>query len=266
MSLQTFKKKSVIRFGANVSGKNPGGYWLPQGPFGRNNTINSVMLKEDINHFGPVGFSINGGHRNKGRVGQESKMSKNGTPYRGIYAVGWGGTHGRYPYTEPVLNACFPKIEINGNMFKYIKPSVLSNYGMLRQKYKWAYNGQFPNNTVQPNYGTSNLSDNTSQGLYVQTKSAGNDCVVDINNVQKYEGYKVQCGPFNCQTTPARGYKFNVASSNGPYTKNIRVPQTASQYTLRIQRKCADPLPYQKPYPPATNGDNCNQSNQLILL
>ena len=37
-------------------------------------------------------------------------------------------------------------------------------------------------------------------------------------------------------------------------------PQTSSQHTLRIQRKCANPLPTQKPYPYAVNGDACNST------
>ena len=37
MSLVAFKKKSVIQYGSNRSGKPPGGYWLPQGPFGNGN-------------------------------------------------------------------------------------------------------------------------------------------------------------------------------------------------------------------------------------
>ena len=34
MSLTAFKRKSVINYGSKRSGKAPGGYWLPQGPFG----------------------------------------------------------------------------------------------------------------------------------------------------------------------------------------------------------------------------------------
>jgi len=259
MSIVAFKRKSVIQYGANVSGrKPPGGYWLPQGPFGTPGTTNSVMLKQASEHYGPVGFSINGGHRSKGAVGQNMKFSKNGTPYRGVYAIGWGGTNGRYPYTQPVLNACLPRVEVEGNQEKYIKPSVLSTYGMLRKKYKWVYNGQYPNCIFKPDYGTSNLSDNTSQGLYVQTLSAANDCVVDTNDTVKYVGHIINCGSSNCQTTPARGYTYNIQAANGPYTKFLHIPQTAGQHTLRIQRKCADPRPDQKPYPPATNGNICS--------
>ena len=60
MSLTTFKKKSVINYGSKRSGISPGGYWLPQGPFGHATKV----LKEAIHNYGAVGFSINGGHRN----------------------------------------------------------------------------------------------------------------------------------------------------------------------------------------------------------
>lgn len=260
MSIVAFKRKSVIRYGANVSGKPPGGHWLPQGPFGSPQTFNSVMLKQAIEYVGPEGFSINGPHRNVGRVGQDMKFSKNGTPFRGVYAIGWGGTGGRYPYSQPVLNAGPAKIDVLGNQEKYVKQSVLSTYGMLRQKYRWAYSGQYPNYWVQPNYGTSNLSDNTSQGLYIHTKSAANDTVVDTNDAAKYVGHIVSCGSTGCQTTPARGYTFNIQTANAPYTKNLRIPQTAAQHTLRIQRRCANPTPAQKPFPGPTNGDSCNNS------
>jgi hypothetical protein len=260
MSIVAFKKKSVIKYGSNVSGKPPGGYWLPQGPFGLPGSLNSVMLKENVKHFGYEGFSINGGHRNVGGVGQNMKFSKNGTPYRGVYAIGWGGTNGRYPISEPDLVMPPVKAEVLGTQLAYIKPSVLSTRGMLRQKYRWIYNGQYPNYWVQPNYGTSNLSDNTSQGLYVETKSAANDCVVDTNDEAKYVNHIVHCGPFGCQTTDARGYTFSIQQANAPYTKFLHIPQTASQYTLRVQRKCANPTPRQKPFPYATNGDTCNNT------
>ena len=260
MSLTAFKRKSVIMYGSNISGKAPGGYWLPQGPYGLPGSINSVMLNQDSKTWGPVGFSINGGRRSPGNIGKDMKFSKNGTPFRGIHAIGWGGTGGRYPYSEPVFNVCRVLTSGQGTQFESIKPSVLSTRGMLRKKYRWIYSGQYPNYWVQPNYGTSNLSDNTSQGMYIQTKSAANDCVVDTNDTPKYVDYFVRGGPFGCQPTPARGYTFNVQQSNAPYTKFLHVPQTSGQYTLRIQQKCADPTPKQKPFPYATNGDSCNNT------
>jgi hypothetical protein len=37
--------------------------------------------------------------------------------------------------------------------------------------------------------------------------------------------------------------------SSAAYTKNIKIPIDASQQTLRVQRRCANPKPWQKPFP-----------------
>jgi ATP/ADP translocase len=65
----------------------------------------------------------------------------------------------------------------------------------------------------------------------------------------KYIGHIVTCGSTQCQSTPARGYTMGIMQSNAPYTKNIKIPIDASQQTLRIQRRCTNPDPLQKPFP-----------------
>lgn len=136
MSLTAFKKKSVIQYGSKRSGKPPGGVWLPQGPFGSA----TVALQGAINTYGNSGFSINGGTRNVGYIGKESKFSKSGTPFRGTQPIGWGGTYGKYVSPEPVFNST--EVDTLGTQYMYIKPSVLSTRGMLRKRYRWVYNGQ----------------------------------------------------------------------------------------------------------------------------
>lgn len=253
MSLATFKRKSIVaQHGSKVSGKPPGGHWLNQGPFGRPTSTNSLIFIDGTKNYGAVGFSLNGGRRNVGYVGQSMAMSKNGTSFRGVYPRGWGGTCGQYFEAEPVLN--WAQARTLGNQYKYIKPTVLSDFGMFRKKYKWAYYGKYPNYTVQPNYGSSNLSDNASQGVYLHNLSAASDCVVDTNSTEKYIGHVKRCGAFGCGTTSAK-YTYNVSSANAPYTKILYQPQTSSQHTLRIQRKCANPSALQKPIPGPTNGD-----------
>jgi hypothetical protein len=237
MSLVAFKKKSVIQYGSKRSGKPPGGYWLTQGPFGSSNIDNN---------YGPVGFSLNGGTRNVGYIGKTYKMSKSGTPFRGLYPVGWGGTYGTYKQADPLLNST--EIITKGDEFMYIKPSVLSTYGMLAKKYRWIHSGQYPNYWVQPVFGASTQSDTKSQGNYLQAKSAANMCVIDVNDQDKYIGYRVRCGPTNCSTTTAK-YKYNDMASNAPYTKTIKQPIDSSQYTLYIQRGCQNPKGSQKPFP-----------------
>jgi hypothetical protein len=269
MSLTAFKRKSVINYGSKRSGTAPGGVWLPQGPFGHSTT----GLQLAIHNPGPVGFSINGGHRNVGGVGRDMKMSKSGTPYRGTQPIGFGGTFGKYPSAtlvgsvsngiqstglapnahskqpavEPVLNSRI--VDTMGTQYMYIKPSVLSTYGMLDKKYRWAYYGQYPNYWVQPNY-TGNQTDTASQWLYIQNKAAANTCNLKVNNVGTYEGHYVGCSPTLC--TPGRstaGFKFNDMTRNAPYTKTLKQPVSYGQYNLYLTRGCNNPIGPQKPFP-----------------
>ena len=269
MSLTTFKKKSVINYGSKRSGIAPGGVWLPQGPFGHA----TQALKAAINTYGSAGFSINGGHRNIGGVGRDMKMSKSGTPYRGTYPVGWGGTYGRYPsavlvgnskysstgvvsnskstVVEPVLNSRV--VDTMGTQYLYIKPSVLSTKGMLEKRFKWINNGQYPNYWVQPNY-TGNQTDSASQLLYIQNKAAANICNLKVNNVGSYEGNIKSTGPTLC--TPGRStamFTYGDMARNGPYTKTLYQPVSYGQYNLYITRGCNNPVGQQKPFPYAVS-------------
>lgn len=283
MSLTAFKRKSVINYGSKRSGKAPGGYWLPQGPFGHA----TEALKEAIQNYGAVGFSINGGHRNIGGVGRDMKMSKSGTPYRGTQPIGWGGTFGKYPSAtivgntsqqssgavpnahskqaavQPVLNSRI--VDTMGTQSQYIKPSVLSNYGMLDKKYRWAWYGKYPNFWVQPNY-TGNQTDSGSQWLYIQNKAAANTCSLNVNNVGTYENHFVGCGPTLC--TPGRStarFKYNDMVRNAPYTKNLYQPVSYAQYNLYLTRGCNNPVGAQKPFPYAvTTGSSQSASGSSI--
>jgi hypothetical protein len=266
MSLTAFKNKSVINYGSKRSGKAPGGYWLPQGPFGHftNN------LKSAIHNYGAVGFSINGGRRNVGYVGKTYKMSKSGTPYRGTQPIGWGGTYGRYPsaqlvgpysgavanqgssaVVQPLLNSL--EVDTLGTQYLYIKPSTLSTKGMLDKKYRWAYYGVYPNYWVQPNY-TGNQTDTASQGLYVENLASKNTCNLKVNNVGTYEGYNVKTGPTLCTpgTSTAR-FTYNDMARNAPYTKTLYQPVSYAQYNLYVARGCNNPIGPQKPFPYATS-------------
>jgi hypothetical protein len=239
---------------------------LPQGPFGHS----THGLQLAIDNPGPVGFSINGGHRNVGGVGRDMKMSKSGTPYRGTQPIGFGGTYGKYPsavlvgsegqYTgavqppnnpspvvQPVLNSRI--VDTMGTQYLYIKPSVLSTHGMLDKKYRWAYYGKYPNYWVQPNY-TGNQTDTASQMLYIQNKASANTCNLKVNNTATYEGYFVRMSPTLC--TPGRStakFKYNDMARNGPYTKTLGQPVSYGQYNMYLTRGCNNPLGPQKPFP-----------------
>jgi hypothetical protein len=193
MSIVTFKKKSVVQYGTHISGKSPGGAWIQRG-------VGVAGVNDN-------GFSINGSHRNKGAVGTSMAFSKSKTLFRGRYAIGWGGRGNRY-YDVPLFNVN-DAIIVPGTQYKYVKPSVLSTRGMLRTKYKWAYNGEFPNYWVKNIY-TGPLLYNSSQGVYINSKTSANMCKIDTKMDQGF---------------------------------------TESQYTQRLTRRCADPHVYQRHVP-----------------
>jgi hypothetical protein len=242
MSLQTFKKKSVINsLGVKISGKPTNNFWISQGP--ENNNV----------PYGTSGFSLQGGRRNQGYVGKTYQMSKNGTPFYGIFPIGYGGCCGKYPKSQPLLNCPEVKVDTRGKQYRYVKQSVISTKGMLEKKYKWINNGQYPNFWVQPVYCNNNLSDNASQQVYIENKAANSITVNNTNNQYKFLNYYKKHGPMNCSTTTAKYKSFNIISSNAPYTKLLTIPQESSQYTQQIQRKCVNPIGPQKPFPFASN-------------
>ena len=254
MSIVTMKKKAANRFSSltKQSGKPPGGIFLSQGPFG-----NKSILAQQSPAFTPTGFSINGGTRNIGYVGRDSKVSKRGTPFRGIYPYG----SGTYPsdksgmtyasVAEPVMNV--NEVIVLGDQARFIKPSVLSTYGMLRKKYRWIHSGQYPNYWVQPNYGSSMQSETKSQGNYLHDLTVANVRKIDVNNDATYKGHFKNCGGSTCHKTPVL-FTFNNVASNAPYTKTLKQPVDCSIQTMRVQRRCANPIGLQKPFPFATNG------------
>ena len=292
MSLATFKKKSInsVSSATKRSGKPTNEYWIYQGPYGRKGNLPSTIFNASL--VGPngqvggnaynasnAGFSINGANRNIGSVGSDMKFSRSRTPFRGIYPKGWGGTKGRYPDgPNNVSLSVYPQTSGTQLQSAIVKPSVLSTKGMLARRFRWINAGQYPSNWVQPIY-TGNQTDTASQGLYIQNKAAANYCWYDVNNSDLYVNYQKTCGSTGCQTTPARGYTMNLQTANAAYTKTLHQPKDASDYTLRIQRKCQNPVGFQKPFPYAVQtgtgiltgginvsnvGSACNTSNTVL--
>ena len=289
MSLATFKKKSINSASSATkrSGKPTDDYWIYQGPYGRKGSLPSTIFKASLEGVQKgyytatnAGFSINGSYRNVGAVGTNMRFSKSATPYRGVYPKGWGGTRGRYPdgpdNVSLNINPVLTGVAIQNGI---VKPSVLGTKGMLERRFRWINSGQYPNYWVQPVY-TGNQTDSVSQGLYIQNKSAANYCWYDVNDSANYVNYYKQGGSTGCNTTPARGYTMEIQMANGAYTKTLHQPKDSSDYTLRIQRRCQNPVGFQKPFPYAVqtgtgvlrggiNVDNvasaCNTSNTVLV-
>jgi len=103
-------------------------------------------------------FSLNGGYRNQGWVGQTSlSRSLPSTPMRGAVARGHGGCCGTYRVTPIVESAVRSTNDPN-----VIKPSSINTLGLLSTKYRWIRRPQ-PFTSVKSDYN-HNLN---SQGDYV---------------------------------------------------------------------------------------------------
>jgi hypothetical protein len=259
MSLATFKKKSInsVSSATKRSGKSTNEYWLYQGPYGNKHNLPSTIYNASLAGFNEKqyytatnsGFSVTGSYRNIGGVGGNMLFSKSATPYRGVHPKGWGGTRGRYPdgpsYKSLNIMPVVTGVAIQNAI---VKPPVLSTRGMLERRFRWIKTGQYPNYWVQPVY-TGYQTDTASQGIYIQRKSASNYLHYDVNNTAIYVDYYVRCSATGCKNTPACGYTMNLQQSNAAYTKTLYQPKDSSDYTLRIQRKCQDPVGLQKPFP-----------------
>lgn len=135
MSIATLKKKTGAVYSKNhTTSRGPGLFW--KGPY------------NNPNIYGKEGFSLNGPYRNVGYIGSESKFSKAFTPFKGVNPVGNGGTNGTYKTGHISYNVT-PFVNIMGEQHKYNKSSVISTYGMLRERFKWAYSGEFPMDIIK---------------------------------------------------------------------------------------------------------------------
>ena len=232
MSITTMKRKSVILYGSNISGKPTNGngdLWINRGPFGRNGSGREVVSA------GNNGFSLNGPHRNVGRVGQTYAMSKQGTKFRGLHPFGYGGHGGQYYKAEPVMNSA--EAETLGNQWEYNKPSVLSNAGMLSTRFKWAYNGKYPAYVVKNMY-TGNLTQNASEGVYIDRLASANTCNLDVNNQEKYTANCINnsSGCTNRLSVVRRTY--DDVSAQSSYGKPPKVAVDQGTYMLYLTKKC----------------------------
>jgi hypothetical protein len=92
-----------------------------------------TMYKYNNSSVGQTQFSLNGGYRNQGFVGQTSlSRSLIKTPMKGNVVRGHGGIDGTYPQQ---VNFTSDIASLNDNAV--IKKSVVSNDGMIKIRHRW---------------------------------------------------------------------------------------------------------------------------------
>jgi hypothetical protein len=169
----------------------------------------------------PNGFSLNGGYRNQGYVGQNViSRSLPKTPMKGDTMRGHGGRYGSYVIKPPVQSAVLSQEDDT-----FIKSSVLGTDGMIATKYRWITRPQ-PFTSVKPD---STLNQNT-QGEYVFSLSRK---TLQALKTCKRVAPPVIPGCCNSGASSVLGrvrvpgaviknpYKPNTWTSYADYTKNI---------------------------------------------
>jgi hypothetical protein len=161
------------------------------------------------------GFSLNGGHRNQGYVGQ-SVISRHlsRTLAKGKTLKGSGGCCGTY-YSGPGLSSLVNTTEDSDVM----KKSSVSNYGMLEMRNRWARRPA-PYSSVKPN-----INNNKTQSDYVNKLTTQCTTVITGNGLQSK------------QILSYNPYFRRIICNHTKPTSSF-VPITSKEYIEKLHTKC----------------------------
>jgi hypothetical protein len=229
-----------------------------------------VVLKKKSRHnsrFAPVsgrgkdGFSLNGGYRNIGAVGQFRMISNTTrTPFKGTVAKGNGGNGGKY-YNHPLNSGscCTNDISI-------IKKSSKNTAGMIDTKYQWT-KGTYPNYWVQEDDGGYNIT--RDQTTYIKNLTQKIGGAVGCKTLTEEEKNKI----YSCSSNiGSSGNKSACSYHIGgrkvvrmPYSKNYNMlAKSQGEYITNggIGRKyCLPTPPNKQPFPMTLNHNSGCQVN-----
>jgi len=226
-----------------------------------------------ISGRGKDGFSLNGGYRNIGAVGQFRLISNTTrTPYKGTEAMGNGGKLGKY-YTTSNPGGGLKSGSCCTNDNKIIKKSSLNTNGMINTKYKWLH-GTYPNFWVQED-DTMSRSGTRDQSTYIKNLTNQVGAIV-FTNVQS----SGNCGTTlpldndppgmsgNCKGGVACSYFIGTKKYiRKPYAKNFNQPaMSQGQYinTGGVYKNNCLPTPANKqPFPMKLNHNTRQPSTKL---
>jgi hypothetical protein len=180
-----------------------------------------------------TGFSLNGGYRNQGFVGQTSlSRSLPKTLYRGDTPRGHGGCCGTYDVTTLVQSAVTSTED-----HTVIKTSSMNTKGMILSKYRWIRR-PLPFTSLKPDT-TSNLntSDDHTTIIRKQTLAAVDNCVGWANNRPPTNS---DCNA--CSSILRRNYPCTINNVQNPITKpeSTYVAMSQGEYLLQLDKFCVN--------------------------
>ena len=224
-----------------------------------------VVLKKKSRHnsrFAPVsgrgkdGFSLNGGYRNIGAVGQFRMISNTTrTPFKGTVAKGNGGSGGKY-YNHPLNSGscCTNDISI-------IKKSSKNTAGMIDTKYQSTCGSACPTIWVQEDDGGYNIT--RDQTTYIQKLTQKIGGAVGCKTLTEEEKNKI----YSCSAN-TKSCSYHIGGRKVvrmPYSKNYNMLATSQgEYITNggVGRKyCLPTPPNKQPFPMTLNHDSGCQVN-----
>ena len=163
-------------------------------------------------------FSLNGTHRNQGFVGQTTlSRSLPRSLMKGNTLRGHGGCSGTY-LIRPVVQSAVTTTEDSS----VVKPSVISNKGMIDTKYRWIRRPQ-PFSSVKPNNNNLNTQETYIEKLAKRTMAEAEELCdrsrtsTCCNRIMARAG-KPKTSFF---TKPLSSY---LSISSGEHIRNIVIP------------------------------------------
>jgi len=211
---------------------------------------------DPISGQGRNGFSLNGGYRNIGAVGQFRMISNTTrTPFKGTVAMGNGGSGGTY-YNKPLNSgSCCT----NDNLI--IKKSSLNTSGMIDTKYKWI-KGTYPHYWVKEDDGSYNITRDQATYIKKLTQKVGGD--VNCMMTADLEAKIISCSANSKACSYHIGGKKYVRM---PYSKNynlLAVSQGQYITTGGVAKNHCLPTPANRqPFPMNLNHNGGCQVNYL---
>ena len=171
-------------------------------------------------------FSLNGGSRSQGYVGQSNLMrSYPMTKFRGNTARGHGGLNGEYNQTNIISGINYQ------NDSNVIKSSVMGTYGMMTTKYRWTRRPQ-PFSSTKPDVNM-NLNDQSS---YIRNLEKKNLAYIES---QKGSGKPKIVSKYPCPFPRASYINYNsIANKSCGITKVIE-KKTQGDYLISLDTACS---------------------------
>lgn len=212
----------------------------------------SLRFQNSISGQGKDGFSLVGGHRNIGSVGQTNlAKSVSRTRFRGTAPMGHGSTNGIYKISVFNSGSCCT------NDPSIIKSSVKNNRGAIIHQYKWLHSA-YPNYWVKSD---DSRPEATSQSAYIKVISSRNSVCVE-NKVNS--GIITDSCSENENICKSSSYHIGGRRIYRTfYSKELNTyPQSCSQYTsTRYLKKNNLPTPdCLKPFPMTLNHNGCDKN------